>query len=198
MADIDNKGRFTSGNKKGNTFSSTNQPLKTGRPKSKRKELRTLLKDLKYEYLSKDKDVTPLLKTLVYDLYKITLSDFDLSTAKKINFESSLKHLYFIKSSFGIKIGVSKNINKRLLQIKRYAKDVELVKVIKYAGEYEKIIHQKFNNLNIKDNKEIGIEWFYINDDLESWISELDSLQDLILEFGKENTKKLCVQLKLF
>lgn len=179
-------------------FSSNNQPLKNGRPKSKRKELRTLLKDLKYEYLSKDKEVTPLLKALVYDLYKVVLSDFDLSTVKSVNFESSLKHLYFIKSSFGIKIGVSKNINKRLLQIKRYAKDAELVKAIKYAGEYEKLIHQKFKNLNIKDNKEIGIEWFYINDDLESWISELDCLEDLILEFGKENTKKLCVQLKLF
>ena len=103
-----------------------------------------------------------------------------------------------MESAIGIKIGVSKNVNKRLQQIKMYASDAQIKKVIPYAGEYEKKIHKKFKSLNIKGNQTIGTEWFIKNDDLLSWISELDSVGDLVTIFGSKRGKGIVAQLSLF
>jgi len=170
-----------------------------GRPKglSKRKQLRKILKDLKGEYQMKGNQLSPTVKKMVYDLYNVTISDYDLKS-KQVNYQSSLKHLYFLRSSIGIKIGMSKNVLKRLHQIRTYAPDVEVLKIIHYGAEYEKKVHQKFKVLNIKGNHIIGTEWFTPNDDLMCWIDQIDNIGCLIALFGKSSTIKLWHQLSLF
>jgi hypothetical protein len=176
-------------------FTSGYQPKSNGRPKSNRIELRRLLNELKYEY--QDKRITPLIKKMIYDLYSISLSDFDLDGLSSLT--TSDKHLYFFKSDMigGIKIGVSKNVDKRLIQIKEYAKDAELIKYIPYCSEFENNIHKKYKHINIKGNG-IGIEWFKSTPDLFLWIQGVNSIDDLANQFGSFSTKKICNQLALF
>ena len=145
-----------------------------GRPKgtySKKKELKKLLCDLA---LITDK-VTSREKMLVYQLYNIVEGDLNLS--KSIS--SSVIHLYFIESEFGIKIGVSTNPNNRLQQIRNYAPSSKILKVIEYAGNFEKDIHKKFEHINIKNMPNLGIEWFNKSDDLKAFIDEIENINDL-------------------
>jgi hypothetical protein len=159
-----------------------------GRPKgsSKRTFLKELIKDIIHLY---KREINPYTKKLIYDLYEMSISDY---THNVIN--DSISHLYFMESDFGIKIGVSKNVNNRLKQIKTYAPTTKILKVIKFAGNYEKLLHKKYKKQNIKNNPLYGIEWFYKNDDLYSFIEETNSILDLANEFNH----KIPQQLQLF
>lgn len=160
-----------------------------GRPKgtfSKKKKLINLLKHLS-QLTDKIGDRE---KMLVYQLYEIVEGDINLS----LSISSSVDHLYFMESEFGIKIGVSKNPNKRLNQIKLYAPSTNILKVIQYAGKFEKDIHKKFKYLNIKNTPNLGIEWFVKSDDLLAFIDEIETLNDLHKYFNPKGNG----QLKMF
>jgi hypothetical protein len=159
-----------------------------GRPKGvgKKKKLITLLK-----HLSQLTDkISDREKMLVYQLYEIVEGDINAS----LSISSSVDHLYFMESEFGIKIGVSKHPNKRLGQIKMYAPSTNILKVIQFAGKFEKDIHKKFEYLNIKNTPNLGIEWFVKSDDLLAFIDEIETLND----FHKYFNPKGNGQLKMF
>lgn len=156
-----------------------------GRPKgkSKRVQLRKLLEDIIKLHNNK---ISNNLKAVVYNLYEIVLSDISLN-----EISDSINNLYFIESEFGIKVGISKNVQKRLTDIRRYAPDAKIIKVINYGGNFEKHIHAKFEYLNIKGNIDIGIEWFYKNSDLYLFIEEINTAKDLASIFGNYNENQL-------
>jgi hypothetical protein len=156
-----------------------------GRPKgakSKKPKLKKLIKDLS-SIIDK---ITDREKMLVYQLYDIAVADLDLN-----HISSSVEHLYFIESEFGIKIGKSKNVSNRLNQIKMYAPSSSLLKIINNAGAYESDLHRKFRYCNIMNNPKIGIEWFYKNDDLLSFIMEIHNVQDLQNNFNPKKAGQL-------
>jgi hypothetical protein len=144
-----------------------------GRPKgsvSAKPKLKKLLKDL----AAIIDTLTAREKMLAYQLYGIVEADISLQSAS-----SNVRHLYFMEAEFGIKIGVSSNVTKRLNQIKAYAPSVKVLKIINYAASFETNIHQKFAHLNIKGNPNIGIEWFSKSDDLISFIDEIENIENL-------------------
>ena len=177
MREGKNGGQLKSGNTNGNI----------GRPKGvgKKTKLLKLLKDLS----QLKNEITNREKALFYQLYEIVENDINLSSVS-----SSVVHLYFFESEFGIKIGVSKNVNKRIEQIKLYAPSVKIIKVVKYAGNFELNLHRKFKHCNIKNNATIGIEWFYKNDDLMAFIDEIENVDDLHKYFNPKGNG----QLKMF
>ena len=80
-----------------------------GRPKgtiSKKPKLNKLIKDLAAIMTT----LTDREKHLAYQLYDIVENDLKLN-----NVSTSINHLYFIESDFGIKIGISKNVTKRII-----------------------------------------------------------------------------------
>lgn len=167
-------------------FGSGQDPRRGGRPKGKsnRTKLKQLIKDL--SEINKT-NITPKEKALIYQIYELAIADYTVNDA-----DASVKHLYFIESDFGIKIGVSKDIANRIRQIKSYASSARVLKVINNGGKFENNLHNKFKKLNIKGNPTIGTEWFLKNDDLISFINETDNIEDLVSEFGSEISKQLC------
>jgi len=160
-----------------------------GRPKgistAKRKQnLKKLIKDLSVIMDT----LTVREKLIAYQLYEIVENDLATSIS------SSVDHLYFMESEFGIKIGKSKNPDNRLKQVKIYAPSTKLIKVIKYAGNFEIDVHNKFSHINIKNNPIIGIEWFLKSDDLYSFILENDKVNDMHKYFNPKGNG----QIKLF
>jgi len=156
-----------------------------GRPKgtiSKKPKLKKLLKDL----ASIMDTLTEREKHLAYQLYEIVENDLMFN-----NVSSSVNHLYFIESDFGIKIGISKNVENRLNQIKSYAQSSKILKVIKYGGNFENDIHKKFKYINIKNNHTIGIEWFNKSNDLLEFINEIDEVNDLHKYFNPKGSGQL-------
>jgi hypothetical protein len=163
-------------------------PFKTGRSgnyngrpvgaKSKKTQLRKLIKHLSELTRSEISDVE---KTIAYQLYDIAISDYVADKA-----DSVVSHLYFIESDFGIKIGVSKSPKKRLSQIRMYAPSAFIIKIIPFAGAFEKKLHNKFKKQNIKNNPAYGIEWFYKNDDLISFIQDINTATDVANKFHKK------------
>jgi hypothetical protein len=125
-----------------------------GRPKgtfSNRPKLKKLLKDL----AAITDTLTDREKMLAYQLYGIVEADIYATSIS-----SSVEHLYFFESDFGIKIGKSKDVQNRLKQIKLYAPEAKVLRVIKYAGKFESNMHKKFSYLNIENKNGIGTEWF--------------------------------------
>lgn len=151
-----------------------------GRPKgaAKKTKLKNLLQDL--IKLRNSTNITDNVKKAAYNLYEIVISDIAINEVT-----DSVFHLYFIESEFGIKVGISKDVENRLKQIRAYAPSAKIVKVIKYGGNFEKAIHGKFRYLNIRGNNQIGIEWFTKNDDLFSFIEQVNTAKDLAKIFGK-------------
>ncbi len=151
-----------------------------GRPKgvSKKARLKNLLEDLIKIHGSRT--VSDKLKKVVYNLYEIVLSDISVN-----EITDSVFHLYFIESEFGIKVGISKDVENRLKQIRAYAPSANVIKVVKYGGNFEKSIHGKFRYLNIRGNNQIGVEWFTKNDDLFAFIDQVNTAKDLAKIFGK-------------
>lgn len=149
-----------------------------GRPKgkSKKKQLELLINDIVNIHNGK---ISNFRKKVIYNLYEIVLADIATNCVT-----DDIQHLYFIESDFGIKIGISKNVEKRYLQIKNYAGDIKVLKVINYAGNFEKNIHDKFKHLNIKDNHEIGIEWFSKDISLYNFIDDISTSKQLSKMFG--------------
>jgi len=159
----------------------------SGRPKgsiSKKPKLHKLLKDLSAIMTT----LTDREKYIAYQLYDIVQNDIKLN-----NVSSSMNHLYFIESDFGIKIGVSKNVNKRIEQIKNYAPSAKLIKTIRYAGNFENDLHKRFKHINIKNNNTIGIEWFDKSNDLIEFISEIDEVNDLHNYFNPKGNGQLLI-----
>jgi hypothetical protein len=149
-----------------------------GRPKgkSKKKQLELLINDIVNIHNGK---ISNFRKKVIYNLYEIVLADIATNCVT-----DDIQHLYFIESDFGIKIGISKNVEKRYLQIKNYAGDIKVLKVINYAGNFEKNIHDKFKHLNIRDNSEIGVEWFNKDAELYNFIENINTSKQLSKMFG--------------
>ena len=158
-----------------------------GRPKgtiSKKPKLNKLIKDLAAIMTT----LTDREKHLAYQLYDIVENDLKLN-----NVSTSINHLYFIESDFGIKIGISKNVTKRIEQIRNYAPSAKLIKTIKYAGNFENDLHKRFKHINIKNNSKIGIEWFDKSVDLIEFISEIDEVNDLHKYFNPKGDGQLLI-----
>jgi hypothetical protein len=149
-----------------------------GRPKgkSRKSKLSIIVKELANAGIKSISDVE---KTLIYQMFDIVMSDYVCNSSVP-----TVQHLYFMESDFGVKIGVSKNANTRLKQIQGYAPSSKLLKVIPFAGAFEKKLHTKFKKQNIKNNPAYGVEWFYKNDDLMNFIDSIDCVQDLVNVFG--------------
>jgi len=160
-------------------------PNPNGRPKgvSKKTKLGKLIKDISSLYPS----LTNREKALAYQLYEIAFSD--LLNPENVN--SGIDHLYFMESEIGIKIGRSKNVEKRIEAIRKYSPSVKIIKVIGFAGSFEGNLHKKFRHINIKGNIEIGTEWFYKKNELMEIISELSSVNDLASMFGGKEVGQL-------
>lgn len=157
-----------------------------GRPKgsgNKKMYLKLLIKDIIHLYKGEINEYT---KKMMYDIYSIALSDYSNNV---IN--DTISHLYFMESDFGIKIGISKDVKNRLRQIKNYAPSTIIIKTIPFAGNFEKLLHKKFKKQNIKNNPLYGVEWFYKNDDLYSFIDETNTILDLANEFNHSIPKQL-------
>lgn len=151
-----------------------------GRPKGskgKKQRFKILLDDIISIHNCNFSEVT---KKLMYNIYEIVVSDMAINQATQ-----TINHLYFIESEYGVKIGISKDVETRFQQIKSYCKNAKVIKVISYAGNFEKLLHKKFKHLNIKDNKQIGTEWFLKNDELNSFIEKINKAKDLAEIFGK-------------
>ena len=88
-------------------FTSEYQPKNNGRPKGS-KNKRPGLKKIILDISKISKNITNSQLHLIYQLYKISISDYVCSVTT-----TNIQHLYFIESDFGIKIGVSKDVNKR-------------------------------------------------------------------------------------
>jgi len=161
-----------------------------GAPKGTRKrtKLKKLIKDLSAIYQSNGLSPTQL--AMVYQLYELSITDYSLNTLS-----DSIQHLYFFESDFGVKIGKSKNVDARIKTIQQsYAPSAKILKIIPNAGKFEQNLHKKFKKQNIRNHPVYGVEWFYKNDDLASFIDEVESVNDLVDIFG---TKSIG-QLKLF
>ena len=142
-------------------FSFENQPKNNGRRKGS-KNRGSSLKKIILDISKISKNITNSQLHLLYQLYKISISDYVCNVTT-----TNIQHLYFIESDFGIKIGVSKDVNKRLQQIKNYAPSSIILKQIDFAANFETKLHKKFKRQNIKNNPIYGIEWFYKTDDLK-------------------------------
>jgi hypothetical protein len=92
------------------------------------------------------------------------------------------KDLYFFESNCGlIKIGISSNVDKRILEVsKRVKSKLKIIKVLSKCSQYEKILHQIFSDINIPYMRQT--EWFHPTNDLISFIDRLN----------EKNITKLC------
>ena len=166
--------------KKGNNFGK-------GRPKgrkNKKAALKKLIIDI--EAINKSSVLSDSQLKVIYQLYQVTTSDYCCNITT-----TTIKHLYFIESDFGIKIGVSKNVDKRLGNIKEYAPSSVLLKIIPFGGNFEKNLHNKFKKQNIRNNPVYGVEWFYKNEDLIHFISSINEALDLAGIFGSKDIGQL-------
>jgi len=166
-------------------FTSEYQPNNNGRRKGS-KNKRPGLKKIILDISKISKNITNSQLHLIYQLYKISISDYVCSVTT-----TNIQHLYFIESDFGIKIGVSKDVNKRLEQIKNYAPSSIILKQIDFAANFETKLHKKFKRQNIKNNPIYGIEWFYKTDDLICFIDDIKNVNDLCRIFGDDKIGQL-------
>lgn len=149
---------------------------------SKKKRLIKLIKDIS----SIQTKLTEREKLIAYQLYNIAKQDATINSIS-----SSINHLYFIESNFGIKIGISKDVESRLKQIQNYASDAKIIKIINFGGNFEKDLHRKFRFFNITNNKEIGIEWFNKHDDIYSFIESINTVDDMHKYFNPKGSGQL-------
>jgi hypothetical protein len=156
-----------------------------GRPKGA-KNRGSSLKKIISDISKISKNITNSQLHLIYQLYKISISDYVCNVTT-----TNIQHLYFIESDFGIKIGVSKDVNKRLEQIKNYAPSSVILKQIDFAANFETKLHKKFKRQNIKNNPIYGIEWFYKTDDLICFIDDINNVNDLCRIFGDDKIGQL-------
>ena len=156
-----------------------------GRPKGS-KNRASSLKKIILDISKISKNITNSQLHLLYQLYKISISDYVCNVTT-----TNIQHLYFIESDFGIKIGVSKDVNKRLEQIKNYAPSSIILKQIDFAANFETKLHKKFKRQNIKNNPIYGIEWFYKTDDLKCFIDDINNVNDLCRIFGDDKIGQL-------
>ena len=145
-------------------------------------ECRDLSKSIapKYiEFLSKyEDDMFETLKQLPYCGEALVLQ----SILYTILYRNSNKDLYFFESESGlIKIGISQDVDKRIVQVSNRVKSkLKLIKVLKGCCQYEKDLHKIFEDINIPYM--LQTEWFHPTTDLLSFIDRLD----------EKNITKLC------
>lgn len=97
-----------------------------------------------------------------------------LSINKQESINKKEKYLYFIKDNIGdIKIGVSFNVQNR---IKKFKKEVQIIKVLPRCGKFENRLHKIFNycNINYKVKFDGYTEWFRPDKDLLTFINKVD------------------------
>ena len=97
--------------------------------------------------------------------------------------------LYFIidYDRVKVKIGRTKNIESRLRKLKSTTPfNIDLLKIIENGGKYESRLHKEFddNNLTFSNKFDGFTEWFYIDDRLNRFISNID-LKKLEKKYGK-------------
>lgn len=79
----------------------------------------------------------------------------------------SEKHLYFIKSGVHVKIGVSLNPKKRLLELRTGTPEQpKILLVVKNKGHMEKILHKCFSQWRVRSNG----EWFMLSQQIQDFI----------------------------
>ena len=179
-------GKFNLQNIIGTQFVKGKSGNPNGRPKgqTKKKSLKKLILDI--VSIKQNGGLSDAQLKIVYELYQVAISDYVCDVAT-----TTIQHLYFIESDFGIKIGISRNLNERLRQIKNYAPSSRILKVVPYGGNFERKLHIKFKKQNIKNNPLYGIEWFYKNDDLIAFIEDIDDVKDLCNIFGSDKIGQL-------
>jgi len=156
-----------------------------GRPKgakNKSTQLKRLLKDL-----AKISDkLEGNSKQLAYDLYDIALSDYITGEYRAVS-----DHLYFIDSADCIKIGRSHKVDTRLKQIKSYAPDAEIIRVIPNAGAYEASLHKRLDRHNVRDMEGWGTEWFNKTEEVLTLVDRIQSITDLHYLFGSKEMEQV-------
>jgi len=101
---------------------------------------------------------------MIYQLYSQTLAD--MTTPVKQSEKRQCDHLYVAQASYHgktiLKIGRSKNIANRLIQLRNYVKDATIINVIPLAGLYEHKIHEALKEHRfLEEPLTHGIEWYY-------------------------------------
>ena len=136
-------------------------------------ECRDLSKSIapKYiEFLSNyEDDIFETLKKLPYCEGALILQ----SILYTILYRNSNKDLYFFESDSGlIKIGISQDVDKRIVQVSNQVKSkLKLIKVLKGCCQYERDLHKIFEDINIPYM--LQTEWFHPTTDLISFIERL-------------------------
>jgi hypothetical protein len=182
--EIQSRGGTLTRPKKGEVLNPNGRPVGSQNKKTK---LKKLLKDIIHLHNGKVNDYT---KKLLYQLYEVTISDLCVDVVTE-----SVTDLYFIESDFGIKIGFSKKVTHRLKQIQSYAPSAKIYKVIKHGGMFERKLHKKFAKQNSQNNPIFGVEWFYKNDDLMSFIDSINCVNDLVTIYASNSVKQLQLNL---
>jgi hypothetical protein len=77
--------------------------------------------------------------------------------------------VYFIRSGDYIKIGCTTNIDARLDQFRTSNPIIELLALIRGGREEEHKLHQRFEELRLKANR----EWFRYDDELKDFVENM-------------------------
>jgi hypothetical protein len=150
---------------------------------------RTLFNKKKNEYLNFD-NREKLVSTAIYLAHQIgkhdafsktkkgniTYQEFKHKESKPIaeyyhwnnDKNQSDKHLYFIKSGVHVKIGISSNPKKRLLELRTGTPEQpKILLIVKNKGHMEKVLHKCFSQWRIRKNG----EWFMLSKQIKDFIT---------------------------
>ncbi|MFS1901562.1 GIY-YIG nuclease family protein [Vibrio lentus] len=118
------------------------------------------------------------------------MTNYDDYVAARLNYSLSLtdeQHVYFVldHDSQIVKIGITKQVSSRLEAIKREYRtgELSLLALINGAGRaIEDKLHRKFASIQVK-TKGKGKEWFHYNDEIKSFISEVNNQSGMLSFF---------------
>lgn len=151
-------------------------------------KLKRLIKDL-VKVKGKLRGKEKFLIESIYGLYGLVINEVKANSDIKSNVNSgvNISHLYFFKSDYGIKIGSSVDVDRRLRDIKRTEPTAEILKVIKYGGFFEGDLHKRFEWYRRSCNPSHGFEWYSYNSELSNYINSINDVNDLVIDFGVSN-----------
>ena len=164
--------------KNGNVYFYTNTEKEYNFIKRKR-ELGFLAKTI-IKKRDEDKDISDCYCVIAWDLFGDYLDTFTFRniTAKKQTKMVTKKHLYWLKSDGFYKIGISYNVNRRIVDLKfEFDKDFEIVKIFFYAEHLEKKIHKHLEKYRLPIMKKTGkesFECFKICDETTEYLDKLN------------------------
>lgn len=120
----------------------------------------------KHEAFSKTKKGGMTYQTFKHKETKSTAEYYHWENDKK----TSEKHLYFIKSGVHVKIGMSSNPEKRLLELRTGTPEQpKIILIVNNKGHMEKILHKCFSKWRVRGNG----EWFMFSQQIQDFISFL-------------------------